>query len=84
MHAQVQKVLSEGVSTLMFVFFVFFLFFFFKFEETRLIQIPLLACHHRSASKTPFKWCFAGVPMMAQMAFRAGEPMMDHHRMLAW
>ena len=29
------------------------------------IQIPLKSGHHRPASETPLKWCFAGVPMMA-------------------
>ena len=36
------------------------------------IQIPLLAGHQRPASETPFKWRFAGGPMMVQ------------HWMLAW
>ena len=30
------------------------------------IQIPPIAGHHRPASETPFKWCFAGMPIMAQ------------------
>ena len=30
------------------------------------IQILQKADHHRSASETPFKWRFAGGPMMAQ------------------
>ena len=30
------------------------------------INVSLLASHHRPASETPFKWRFAGVPMMAQ------------------
>ena len=30
------------------------------------IQIPLKSGHHRSASETPFKWCFAGGPLMTQ------------------
>ena len=29
-------------------------------------QIPLKVGHHRPASETPFKWRFAGGPMMAQ------------------
>ena len=29
-------------------------------------QITLKAGHHRPASETPFKWRFAGGPMMAQ------------------
>ena len=32
-----------------------------------MIQIPLLAGHQRPASETPFKWRFAGVPMMAHI-----------------
>ena len=30
------------------------------------IQIALKAGYHRPASETPFKWRFAGGPMMAQ------------------
>ena len=30
------------------------------------IQLPLKAGHDRSASETPFKWRFAGGPMIAQ------------------
>ena len=30
------------------------------------IQIPLLAGHQRPTSETPFKWRFAGGPMLAQ------------------
>ena len=30
------------------------------------IQIPLKSGHHRPASETPFKWRFAGGPMMTQ------------------
>ena len=30
------------------------------------IQIPLKTGHIRPASETPFKWRFAGGPMMAQ------------------
>ena len=30
------------------------------------IQIPLKVGRHRPASETPFKWRFAGVPMMAR------------------
>ena len=32
-----------------------------------MIQIPLLAGHKRPASETPFKWRFAGGPMVAQL-----------------
>ena len=28
------------------------------------IQLPLKVGHHWPASKTPFKWCFADVPMI--------------------
>ena len=31
------------------------------------IQIPLLAGHERPAGETPFKWRFAGGPIMAQL-----------------
>ena len=44
----------------------FFSFFFFSLIRGGRIQIPLLAGHHRPASETPFKWRFAGGPMMAQ------------------
>ena len=36
------------------------------FVDEERIQIPLLAGHHRPAIETPFKWRYAGVPMMAQ------------------
>ena len=45
---------------------------FFLIYDGREIQTPLYAGHHWPASETPFKWRFAGVPLMAQ------------HRMLAW
>ena len=32
-----------------------------------MIQLPLLAGHQRAASETPFKWRFAGGPMMAHI-----------------
>ena len=48
-HAQIQKVLSDGVKLLV--------------DEGS--QIPLKAGHHRPASKTPFKWCFDGGLVMA-------------------
>ena len=44
--------------------------FFFLVNEW--IQMPLKSGHNRPASATPFKWRFAGMPMMAQ------------HWMLAW
>ena len=63
-HARIQKVLSEGSNSDN----VFFPFFF----RGEMIQISLKSGHHRHPSETPFKWRFAGVPMMALMAFRWG------------
>ena len=41
--------------------------FFFSLIGGGMIQIPLLlAGHHQPASKTPFKWHFAGMPIRAQ------------------
>ena len=62
-HAQVQKVLSEGVqlSTLTT--------FFFLFDELMTggrIQIPLLAGHQWPVGEMPFKRRFPGGSMMAQ------------------
>ena len=54
MHAQIQKVLSEGVF--LGVFLV---------DEGREDQNTTIAGHHRPASGTPFKWRFTGEPMMA-------------------
>ena len=51
--------------TLTFYFCFLFFFFFFLMRGGR-IQIPLLAGHQRPASETPFKWRFAGGPMVAQ------------------
>ena len=34
--------------------------------EVLFIQIPIKPGHHRTASETPFKWRFAGMPLMAQ------------------
>ena len=44
----------------------FFFCFFFSLMRGGRIQIPLLAGHQWPASETPFKWRFAGGPMMAQ------------------
>ena len=44
---------------------VFFVVFFSLMRRGR-IQIPLLVGHQWPASETPFKWRFAGGPMMAQ------------------
>ena len=43
-------------------FFSVFLLLLMRVED----QIPLKVSHHRSTSETPFKWRFAGGPMMAQ------------------
>ena len=53
---RIQKVLAKGGPTLTLLYFL----------DDEGFQIPLKAGHHRSASETPFKWRFAGVPMMAQ------------------
>ena len=68
-HVRIQKVLPEWGPTL-----TSFYFHFFSENEGERIQIlvPLKVGHHRPASETPFKWRFAGGPMMAQ------------HWMLAW
>ena len=39
---------------------------FFFFDGGERIQIPLKAGHHLPASETPFKWRFAGGPMLVQ------------------
>ena len=36
------------------------------FDKGKRIQIALIAGHYWPASEIPFKWCFAGEPMMAQ------------------
>ena len=59
-HARIQKVLSEGDQLCN---SDVFLFSFFRGER---IHTSLKAGHHRPASEAPFKWRFAGVPMMAQ------------------
>ena len=60
-HTRIQKVLSERSN-----FNFLFLFSFFFLMRRGRIQIPLLAGHERPASETPFKWRFAGGPMVAQ------------------
>ena len=47
--------------------FFFFFFFFFYLCGGRKKPKPLKSGNHRPSSKTPFKWRFAGVPMMAQL-----------------
>ena len=62
----------EFTLTLLFFFVVFcfcFFCFVFFYERAR-IQIPL---HHRLVSETPFKWRFAGVPIMAQHWYWLGS-----------
>ena len=51
----------RGGPTLTTFFFVFLV-----LMRREMIQIPLLAGQKRPASETPFKWRFAGGPMMAQ------------------
>ena len=46
-----------------------FFYYFFFFDER--IKITLLAGHHLPASKTPFKWRFAGVPLMTRESMLA-------------
>ena len=48
--------------------------FFYFVEEELEDQIPLKAGHHRPASETPFKWRFAGEPMVAQHWMQAWQP----------
>ena len=60
-HARIQEVLSEGFN-----FDGFFSLFVFSLMRGGRIQIPLLTAHQWPASETPFKWRFAGGPMMAQ------------------
>ena len=50
-HVRIQKVFPEGSNFLLI---------------NEWIQIPLQSDHHRSASETPFKWRFAGMPMITQ------------------
>ena len=50
-QARFQKAFTDGVQL---------------FLVNEWILVPLKSDHHRPASKTPFKWRFAGVPMMAQ------------------
>ena len=55
-HAQIQKVLPEGVQLRERCFFA----------RGERIKIALKAGHYQPASETPFKWCFAVGPMMVQ------------------
>ena len=57
-HVRIQKVLSEGVRSNSATRTIFF-----RLGERN--QIPLKAGQHRPASELPFKWRFAGVPIMA-------------------
>ena len=53
MHAQIQKILSEGSNTEGFFFVLFFL-----LMGWREIELLLKVGHHRPASEMPLKWCF--------------------------
>ena len=57
MDAQIEKVLSEGSN--------FDHHFFVLVCEGRDADPDSNTSHYRPASETPFKWHFAGVPMMA-------------------
>ena len=59
-HARIKIVLSEWDQ------FCRVFFFFFLVDEGIDDPLPLKVGHHRPASKKSFKWCFAGMPMMAQ------------------
>ena len=63
-HARIQKVFSEGVQHRQCYFF--------SWGDGERIEMPIKVGHHWSTSKTPLKWHFAGVLIMA------------HHGMLAW
>ena len=41
---------------------------FFLVDEGREDQNTIIRGYHRPASETPFKWRFAGMPMMAQLS----------------
>ena len=64
MHAWIQKLKVRTMKTVFFA--VFFSGVFFSVNEGKRIQIRTKVGHHRPASETPFKWCFAGRPMMTQ------------------
>ena len=59
MHVRIPKVLPEGIQLWRFFFVCFF------FMRGEKIQIALKE-GHQSASETPFKWRFAGRPMMTK------------------
>ena len=53
------------------IFFLYKLILYFRYkhlvdEGEERIQIPLKVGQHRRTSETPFKWRFAGGPMLAQ------------------
>ena len=56
-----RKFCQRGSNFDIFVFVLFF-----SLMRGGRIQIPLLVGHQRPASETPFKWRFAGGPMMVQ------------------
>ena len=57
----------NGPTLMTFIFFFVFLFIvFFLIMRRGMIQIPIKAGHYRSASVPPFKWRFAGGPLIAQ------------------
>ena len=64
MHARIQEVLSEGSN--------FHIFFLFLVDKGREDPNTTISGPTSDGSETPFKWRFAGVPMMV------------HYWMLAW
>ena len=55
----------RGGSNLITLFFFCFFFFLYFVDEWRKDQNTTISGPRRPASETPFKWRFAGVPMMA-------------------
>ena len=56
-HARIHEVFFSGGPTLTT---------FFSLMRVKRIQVPLYVGYHRPTSETPFKWRFAGGPMVAQ------------------
>ena len=62
--------------------------FFSIFLVNEWIQIQLKSSHHQPARETPFKWHFAGVPMMVQhwmlASLRGSRPVMLRDPIFLW
>ena len=67
-HAQIQKVLSEGVQLNYDIYLGFLVF---VLSGGREDLNTTNGGHHWPASETPFKWCFADGPMMVQDSMMA-------------